>query len=592
MRSVFKTPKFGYDKAMNRIHPLSQKLISQIAAGEVIERPASAVKELVENAIDAHATQIGIELENGGLQKIRVVDNGDGMSPEDARMAFERHATSKIGEWDDLLRLHSLGFRGEALASIASVSRMSLKTRERPERIGTFIEMNAGKEVVFEPCAHDGGSDFTVYGLFQHTPARRKYMKSDSTEYGHIFDLLCSLALAHPSIAFRLKKDGAEVFDLPMQQDLKDRVRSLFGGSIASALIPIHYEQSTISISGFIGKPELARSSKKYQFLFINGRSVENHLVSHAVKEAFHSLLMHQKYPWYLINIEMDPALVDCNVHPRKLEVRFVNSQEIHRLIFGAVKHALENHFLSPIISSAPVRTESLLDSVARWEKSTSDRATHEAVQITASTEKIEKAALFDVKGLRFRALAQIANSYIIAESEEGLVLIDQHAAHERIRYERLMKALASKMAPKQSLLTPLELDLGVDSRRLIEEHRDAFEEMGYEFESFGGNTVLIRSVPAGLEKKNPERVLAELLSDITSEYKRDHVHNLRESLATMTACRGAIKFGDPLTSLEMEALLKDMSETENAGHCPHGRPSLITFSFDKLETLFKRKNF
>lgn len=579
-RGVFKTPKFGYDKAMNRIHPLSQKLISQIAAGEVIERPASAVKELVENAIDAHATQIGIEIEQGGLQKIRVVDNGDGMNPEDARMAFERHATSKIGELDDLLQLRSLGFRGEALASIASVARMSLKTREKEERVGTFIEMDAGKEVVFEPCAHEGGSDFTVYGLFQHTPARRKYMKSESTEYGHIFDLLCSLTLAHPSLAFRLKKDGAEVFDLPPQQDLKDRVRSLFGGSIASALIPLRYEQSNLSISGFVGKPELARSSKKYQFLFINGRSVENHLVSHAVKEAFHSLLMHQKYPWFVINIEMDPSLVDCNVHPRKLEVRFVNSQEVHRLIFGAVKHALENHFLSPILTSAPVRAESLLDSISRWEKPVNQSAAH------------EKAVLFDVKGLRFRALAQIANSYIIAESEEGLVLIDQHAAHERVRYERLMKALNSKTAPKQNLLTPLELDLGVDSRRLIEEHRNAFEEMGYEFESFGGNTVLIRSVPTGLEKKNPERVLAELLSDITTEYKRDHVHNLRESLATMTACRGAIKFGDPLTSLEMEALLKDMSETENAGHCPHGRPSLITFSFDKLETLFKRKNF
>lgn len=585
MQDVFKTPNFVYYKAMNRIHQLSQKLISQIAAGEVIERPASAVKELVENAIDANATQIGIEIEEGGLRKIRIVDNGDGMSPEDARLAFERHATSKIGKLDDLLKLRSLGFRGEALASIASVARVNLKTREKEERVGTFIEMDAGKELSFEPISHDGGSDFTVHGLFQHTPARRKYMKSESTEYGHIFDLLCGLALAHPQIGFRLKKDGAEVFALPAQQELKDRVRSLFGGSIASALIPVQYEQSNIKLSGFIGKPELARSSKKYQFLFINGRSIENHLVSHAVKEAFHSLLMHQKYPWYLINIEIDPAFVDCNVHPRKLEVRFVNSQEIHRIVFGAVKTALEHNFLSPILASSPIQSESLLDKINSFNKP----------EISALLERPalqETASLFEVNGLNFKALAQIANSYIIAESEEGLVLIDQHAAHERVRYERLMLALASNTAPKQRLLTPLELDIGADSQRLLHEHKNAFEEMGYELEAFGGNTYLIRSVPAGLERKNPERILGEILADITTEYKRDHVQNLRESLATMTACRGAIKFGDSLTLIEMDALLKDMSETANAGHCPHGRPSIITFSFDKLETLFKRKNF
>lgn len=568
---------------MNRIHLLDQKLISQIAAGEVIERPASAVKELVENAIDAGATRIGVEIEAGGLGKIRVVDNGIGMTSEDARMAFARHATSKIAELEDLLSLRSLGFRGEALASIASIARVTLQTRHREARVGTFVEMDAGKEVVFEEAACDSGSDFCVYGLFQHTPARKKYMKSEGTEYGHIFDLLCAVALAHPAVGFRLKKDGAEVFDLPAEQSLKDRVRTLFGGTVANALLPLHYEQSNLKVGGYVGKPELARASKKYQFLFVNGRAIENRLISHAVKEAFHSLLMHEKHPWYVMDIQMDPALVDSNVHPRKLEVKFVNSQEIYRVVFGAVKHALENSLLSPLLAAVPIQSESLLERVSSFESF--DRA-------PSAERDFAPAQIFEVKGLQFRPLAQIAQSYIIAESDEGLVLIDQHAAHERVRYARLMKALEEKATTKQALLTPLELDLGVDSRRLIGEYKADFEALGFEFEEFGGSTYLVRSIPAGLEKKDPERVIQEILAELISEWKQNHVHSVRESLATMTACRGAIKFGDTLTMMEMQALLTDMEGTENATHCPHGRPSLITLSYDKLETLFKRKNF
>ncbi len=581
-------PSKGYSKPMNRIRLLSEKLISQIAAGEVVERPASAVKELVENAIDAGASHIGIEVDGGGLSKIRVVDDGVGMDHGDARAAFERHATSKISELDDLQTLHSLGFRGEALASIASIARVSLSTRHREARVGTLVEIDGGKETVYEEAAADSGSDFTVYGLFQHTPARKKYMKSESTEYGHVFDLLCALALAHPAVGFRLKKDGAEVFDLPAEQSLKDRVRSLFGGSVASALLPVSYEQSNLKVSGYIGKPELARSSKKYQFLFVNGRPIENRLISHAVKEAFHSLLMHEKHPWYVLAIDLDPALVDVNVHPRKLEVKFVNSQEIYRTIFGAVKHALEHNLLSPLLASAPVSAESLLDKIPQFERSTDPRVSLSPTPLLP----VDETPLFEVKGLRLKPLAQVARRYIVAESEEGLVLIDQHAAHERVRYDRLMKGVDASTPTKQPLLTPLELDIGVDSRRLLSEHQVDFEALGFEFEAFGGSTYLVRSVPAGLEKKDPERIIQEILTELTAEWKQNAVRNVRESLATMTACRGAIKFGDPLTLMEMEALLRDMEATENPTHCPHGRPSLVTFTHDKLETLFKRKNF
>ncbi|MFA6023836.1 MAG: DNA mismatch repair endonuclease MutL [Candidatus Gracilibacteria bacterium] len=567
---------------MQTIHLLPQELISQIAAGEVIERPASAVKELVENAIDSGATQIGIEIEAGGLRKIRVVDNGCGMTVEDARLAFTRHATSKIVALEDLLRLRSLGFRGEALASIASIARVNLKTRRSEDVVGTQVEMDGGREELFEPVACSSGSDFTIYGLFEHTPARRKYMKSESTEYGHIFDLLCAIALAHSSVGFRLKKDGVEVFDLPAAQSIKDRVRVLFGGGTANALLPLRYDQSNFTVSGYIGKPELARATKKYQYLFVNGRCIENRLVSHAVKEAFHSLLMHEKNPWFIVDIQMDPALVDCNVHPRKLEVRFVNSQEVHHIIFGAVKHALENNLLTPLIQSANIRTESLLDKVQNFEP----------LLVGGPAPLGEQVLDFSVQGLALRPLVQIARSYIVAESEEGLVLIDQHAAHERVRYERLMHALENKRDLKQVLLTPLELDLGVDSQRLIRENREDFAALGFEFEEFGGSSFVVRSIPAGLEKRDPERVIQEILADFTAEWKQNRVHRNLESLATMTACRGAIKFGDTLTLGEMQALVKDMQETKNATHCPHGRPSMISFSYDKLETLFKRRNF
>lgn len=577
-----------YTKRMNRIHLLSDELISQIAAGEVIERPASAVKELVENSLDAGATAVSVEIEEGGLRKIRVVDNGHGMGAEDARMAFTRHATSKIASIDDLFQIRSLGFRGEALASIGSIARVSLRTRTEEERVGTLVEMDGGKLLMEEECACDTGTEVTVLSLFEHTPARKKYMKLERTEYGHIFDLLVAVSLAHPGVAFRLMRDGESVFSLAAGQSIKERVRDLFGGETANALIPVTYQQSNLMISGFVGKPELARSGKKYQFLFVNGRAVEDRLVGHAVKEAFHSLLMHEKYPWYLLNIEMDPALVDVNVHPRKWEVKFVNTQEMYRAVFGSVSHALQNNMLSPGLSGAG--REAPLRGVAVIPRATAAERSFAPVQ--EELVSVEKSQVFEVKGLRLRPLAQIANSYIVAESEEGLVLIDQHAAHERVRYDRMMKALEKEEILKQPLLTPLSLDLGIESARLVTDYAEDFAALGFELEPFGGSTFLLRAVPQGIEKKEPERVVRELLSTLTTDYKNNAVKNVREALLTMAACRGAIKFGDSLTLMEMEALIKDMEGTENCTHCPHGRPALLSFSFDHLETLFKRKNF
>ncbi len=587
---------------MSLIHLLSPELISQIAAGEVIERPASAVKELVENSLDSGATSISVELEAGGLQKIRVVDKGCGMSFEDASLAFTAHATSKIASVDDLFSLSTLGFRGEALASIASIAHVVLKTRRPEDRVGTVMELEAGKLLRKEEEACAEGSDLVVTGLFHPTPARRKYMKSEATEYGHCFDIVSELAMSHPAVGFRLLKDGELIFDLPVGQNLKERVRILYGGQTADALVPVRYQQSNVLLGGFVGKPELSRSSRKYQFLFVNGHPVDNRLVGHAVQEAYHSLLMTDKFPWYVLDLHLDPAFVDVNVHPRKMEVKFVNTQEIYRIVFGAVQHTLQNATLSPIFNGTPLSTQisTGLTELPTFDLNNGFAGAKEWGQSPSwspslnSTENANAAPLFEVKNMQLRPLAQVSNRYIVAESAEGLVLIDQHAAHERVRYERLMKSAseATARALSQPLLTPLQLDLGVDSARLLREHATEFTELGYELEEFGGNTFLVRAVPAGLEKRDPERVLTEVLADVTNEWKQNHVKNLREVLATVTACRGAIKFGDPLSMIEMEALLKDMAVTPNCTHCPHGRPALFTWTHEKLEELFKRRNF
>lgn len=571
-----------HNDPMNRIHLLSDELISQIAAGEVIERPSSAMKELVENSLDAGATQISVELEEGGLQKIRVVDNGVGMSFEDARVAFQRHATSKLGSLEELFSIRSLGFRGEALASIGSIARVSLRTREAEARVGTLVEVDAGKELRSEECACNVGTEIVVLALFHATPARKKYMKSVATEFGHCFDLLCQLAMAHPQVGFRLMKDGELVFDLPAGQDLRERIHVLYGGQTAEGLLPVTYHQSNLMISGFVGKPELSRASRKYQFLFVNGRPIDSRLVGRAVEDAFHSLMMTDKHPWFALVVDIDPAFVDVNVHPRKLEVKFVNSQEVYRAVFGAVQHALQTTQLSPVLREAA--------GVAMPQMNNLSFDLMERPQQDRPALTIERP--LEARGLLFRPVAQVANCYIVAESEEGLVLIDQHAAHERVRYARLMKAAEEARPLLQPLLTPLQLDLGVESVQLLSEHMDVFSALGFEIEAFGGNTFMLRAVPDGLQKRDPERALREVLADVSREQRQTSAVSLREAVLTSTACRGAIKFGDALTMIEMEALLRDMADTPHYDHCPHGRPAIITWSYGKLEELFKRKNF
>jgi DNA mismatch repair protein MutL len=636
-----------------KIHVLSDDLISQIAAGEVIERPASALKELLENSLDAGASRVVVELEAGGLKQIRVSDDGRGIPAADVPLAFTRHATSKIDKVEDLFELNSLGFRGEALAAIASVSRVLLSTRNEDERVGTRMEVDGGKVLSLEETAHESGTDIRIYGLFKHTPARKKYMKSERTEYGHCFELVSHTALAHPHVGFILKRDGKVIFDLAGMSGsghssengeiLKERIRQLYGSETAKALIPVHYgdgemRPGSLTVRGFVGKPELARSSRKYQFLFVNHRPIENRSLNHAVREAFHSLLMHEKHPWYILDIEIDPSLVDVNVHPRKKEVKFVNPQDVYRAVKGCIHHALEKAVLSPVME-APARHGGGVDNfgggnfAGKMARDLSEQFRFRAgssfgitglpdeAELQGSQLDLEGSAsfsggknwreqerpparVFQLRGLSLRPLAQLAHSYILAESEEGLVLIDQHAAHERVRYAQLMQELDKESPRKQPLLTPAELDVGADGARLLEAHLEDFSAMGYEMEAFGGTSYLMRTVPVGLENRDPQAVFQDILGDLErvgfkpgiagkkSTEGSNAGKDLREHLLTYTACRSAVKFGDPLSIPEMEALLVQMDETQHCTHCPHGRPAVITFTYNKLETLFKRRNF
>ena len=564
------------------IQLLPDDLVSQIAAGEVIERPASALKELLENSLDAKADQIHVELEEGGLKKLRVKDNGMGIPYGQLKMAFERHATSKLQAFEDLLSLRSFGFRGEALASIASISKVVAMSRHFEDRLGQHLELSGGKMELLEDSSCEAGTDISIYGLFQHTPARKKYMKSFQTEVQHCLELLFRTALIHPQVGFTVLKDGEMVVELPKNQRLEERILSLYGKDTLKALIPVQFLQANLQIKGFVGKPELSRHSKKYQFLYINDRPIQNRLIHQAVVDAFHSLLMNEKHPWYFLDIQIDPAQVDVNVHPRKLEVRFVNSQEVFRAVRGAVLHGLESQNLSPQFGELREAVSEFDSGGMQMDFSLSERSETEWTQ----------REVFEVKGSRLRPLAQLHRSYILAENPEGLVVIDQHAAHERVRYERLLKEMEENRVPMQALLSPLELDFGVAEKNLIATHLEVFKELGFELEPFGGNSFLLRSVPSDLGRRKPDKVIQEILGDLGKEMQPNHVKSLREKLVVSAACRGAVMFGDELTMVEMEALLRDMENTLHPTHCPHGRPSMLRFDFAELETLFKRRNF
>lgn len=576
---------------MASIKALSPSLINQIAAGEVVERPSSVVKELVENALDASANEVVIEIVSGGLEAIIVADNGSGMSAEDAKMAWQRHATSKISLPEHLSSISSLGFRGEALASIASVAKCEMETKMRDEISGVFLKIEGGNIIEESECGCPEGTKISVFNLFYNTPARRKYMKSATSEHKKIVELTSEFALAHPEVSFRLVSDGKVAFDVAPSV-LEDRIANILGSEVANNLVPVYYGDVGFGVSGFVGKPTLSKSNRNGQFLILNGRVIQNHLLAHAVREAFHSMLMHGKHPWFLIILNVRPEDVDVNVHPRKLEVRFLNQNDAYRTIYKCVSAALDKHILVPKISvsTEPIPMDlrdprGLKEHV--YEKNISD--TFAVFQRGDSREQDTDSR--EWRGT-LRAAAQIGSSYILAEDEQGLVIIDQHAAHERVMYDRLMTALRNSKIVSQPVLAPQSVDFSASEAEVLRENLSALLDIGFDIEEFSGNTFIVTAVPADLAKNDAGEILRGVVDDLGNDNRSNSLSDRRENLIHYSACHSAVKFGQKLSIIEQQALLDQLSEIDRCETCPHGRPTMIRMSYDDLEKSFKRKNF
>ncbi len=590
---------------MSIIRILPENLVNQIAAGEVIERPSSVVKELVENSLDAGADRISVEIKDGGKTLIKISDNGCGMSREDLELSIQRHATSKLSEEKDLWSIKTMGFRGEALASIASVSRMTIKSKQRDEVSGYELNVEGGEKINLQEVGMNEGTVIEIFDLFFNTPARQKYLKQDSTEFGHISSAVSTIALAHPDKSFELINNGKTVLNLPKVTDILARISDIFGAATAEAMLPVFYGGSDFQLDGFIGKPLLSRSTAQHQYFFVNGRPIQHHLLANRIKAAYHSMLMENKKPVFVINIKIDPALIDVNVHPRKLEIRFEDQQSIVKTIYGACSSALEKTNLIPKGFSESQRYMSdkfpLESNVGRENFSAGNysfkpgarevqNAFDFSKQILAERDHtiIEESKTEVEKSIR--PVVQIANSYIVAESDEGLILIDQHAAHEKVRFEELMDQFENQQKSVQPLLVPQNIELSGEEAVLIEDNLSIFEDLGFQIENFGGKTFIIYAVPLFLAKEAVDEVVKGVLDDLINQKSPSKLQGRTEEILTYMSCRSAIKFGQKLNMPEMEALIDQMETLKRPYTCPHGRPTMIKLTLSELEKMFGRK--
>lgn len=587
---------------MGMIKVLSEKVANKIAAGEVIERPASIVKELIENSLDAGATAVEISVKNGGKSLIRVADNGSGMNAEDAELAFLRHATSKITKEEDLDEIRSLGFRGEALPSIAAVSRVKLLTRPKGAVSGTEILVEGGQMVSVKPCAAREGTIFEARDLFFNTPARRKFLKADSTELGHIVDTVSNLALANPSVRFVLESADKKVWDLLPGQTFRQRAEAILGPEAAKYLLEIHGETEGMKISGVIGKPYLVRANRSGQVFFINQRWIRSIGLSYAVQDGFHGLVMHGQYPVSLLLIELDPARVDVNVHPTKQEVRISKESELKSLLRRSVAEALqkEGDLVQPLKTPVnpefsgyknPVQVSYLNLASAEIASDEIRRVAEPEPLITTLAEELPQP--ISIRGqLRItKVLGQIHHTFLVAETEEGMIIVDQHAAHEKVMFETLLKEFQTGQPKRQRLLMDEVLELHPRHRELFEHALPFLEKMGFEIESFGENSYVVRAYPAALENENPAVCIQRFLEEKEDGKLGAQLEYSQEEIAALIACkRKSVKAHDPLTTQAVRTLLERLALCENPFNCPHGRPTIFKYSFSDLEKFFKRK--
>lgn len=588
---------------MGKIHVLSELVANKIAAGEVVERPASIVKELVENSLDAGADQIEIEINHGGKSLIRVADNGSGMTASDAQLALQRHATSKIEKAEDLDHIASFGFRGEALPSIAAVSRFTLQTRATDAASGTELVVEGGSLVKAKECPTATGTVIEIRDLFFNTPARRKFLKQDTTELGHILDIVTCLALANLQVRFVLSSGGKAVLDLVPTKELSVRAVAILGDDWAKQTLPIRGEIPQAKLSGLIGKPTLASGNRAQQFLFINRRWVKAYGLSYGLQAGYHGLLMQHQFPAAILFLELNPQYVDVNVHPTKQQVRLSHEAMIKTLIERTVADALKDSGdLVPSFRekeekpSASFQAPRFQEPTFGFEKRSmaheAPLKVAEAVVADVVTRNVYARPFEIGKGLRItRVLGQVHRTYILAETEEGYVVVDQHAAHERVAFEALMANFESERPASQGLLMEEVLELHPRQVEILRKKLPFLSKLGFEIELFGERAFVVRGLPAILKDENPVTIIKQFVDEEETGKTQTGLKGAQEDVAAMIACkRKSVKAADPLTLPAMQGLLEQLARCKNPFNCPHGRPSIMKYSLTDLEKQFKRK--
>jgi DNA mismatch repair protein MutL len=572
---------------MNQIRILPDLLISQIAAGEVVERPASVLKELLENALDAGAREIQVTLDQGGLKRVQVDDDGGGLDKDDLPLALARHATSKISTLDDLQGVATMGFRGEALASIAAVARVSVSSRVSNASHAWSIRAEGTAEAgAAEPAARASGTSVLVEDLYFNTPARRKFMRSEQTEFGHCEEMFRRIALAHPDVAFTLKHNG-RVSTHVRAQGLGERAAALLGQEFLDASVPVEAQAGSLRLSGLAGTPQAARARADAQYLFVNGRFVRDRMLSHAMREAYRDLLHGERQPTYLMFLEIDPRSVDVNVHPAKIEVRFRDSGAVHQFVMHALKRAL-----SPTAAEAPVAYARVPDSgpgpsLQQGFQLAQPAQTYQAFMATAAKPAALPASQA-APPLGY-ALAQLHGVYILAQNEAGLVLVDMHAAHERIVYEKLKGNLDAGRVDRQQLLVPAAFRADALDVAGAEENQEALERLGLELSAAGPNELAVRAAPMLLAGGDVVGLARSVLKEIREYGAAQALAARRDELLAGMACHAAVRANRNLTVTEMNALLREMEATERAGSCNHGRPTWYQLTMADLDRLFMR---
>lgn len=663
---------------MQHIQVLDQVTIDKIAAGEVIERPASIVKELVENAIDAGATYVTIEIEEGGISLIRITDDGSGIMKEDIRNAFLRHSTSKIRNVEDLLHITSLGFRGEALSSIAAVTKVEVITKTKEAILGTRYVIEGGQELSLDEAGSSDGTTFIIRQLFYNVPARRKFLKTAMTEAGHVQDLLIRLALSHPEVAFRFLNNNQEKLRTSGSGKLKDVIYNIYGRDVASNLLELDYRQGGIHITGYLGKPLITRGNRNFETFFVNGRYVKSTMISRAVEDAYKDFMMQHKFPFVVLHFQVDTETVDVNVHPTKMELRFQNQQEVYKTVFEAIHRQLlepelipqvevpepltspvqekkktpspdlklvrraipsdskeasvsiattprdsaaqtvpepvkeephnEDYFIRKMRervmsyhnrnSSAEVKDQKKIfrpeEQKKRIQTSVREATTYK-INETPVVQKPEQLNLFEEKLLKrevraeYRLIGQVFDTYWLVQFQDNLYIIDQHAAHERVLYERTLKEMKNREFTSQYLSPPIILTLSMQEAELLKTHKERFERIGFEIEPFGGEEYAIRAVPANLFSIAKKELFMEMLDNLADGLSTNMTPDIIDEKVASMSCKAAVKGNNRLSAQEVDALIGELLELENPYHCPHGRPTIIAMSKKELEKKFKR---